>query len=473
MEKRWQILLVTSLGVFVASLDLFIVNIAFPEIAADFAGSSLSELSWILNAYAIVLAALLVPMGRLADRIGRKRMFLLGMATFTFASALCAVAPSVGALVGARVLQAAGAAMIMPSTLGLILPAFPAEKRAVAVGIWSAVGGVAAALGPPLGGLLVEADWRWIFLVNVPVGIGAMLAGRAILPEVREASRALRPDGVGALLLAAAIALLTAGIVQGPDWGWGDARVVGAFAGSAIGLLAFWWRSSHHAAPVIELEMLRVRPVAVANVASMVFFAGFAAMLLGAVLFLTEVWGYSIIRAGIAIAPGPLLAAVTAVPAGRLAARFGPRIPAVAGGVFFAAGFLWPLSFVDATSAYATAWLPGFMLGGIGVGLTLPSLPTAATAPLPPDRFATGTAVFAMSRQIGSAIGVAIFVALIGDAAGPALLGAMHDAWWFMFATGVGSAALALALPRTAADLLAVRQAPVDGAPPEVVGARA
>jgi EmrB/QacA subfamily drug resistance transporter len=460
MEKRWQILFITSLGVFIASLDLFIVNIGFPAIADDFSSASLGDLSWILNAYAIVFAALLVPAGRLADRIGRKRMFLLGLATFTTGSALCALAPSVGALVAARVLQAVGAAMIMPSTLGLILPAFPADKRAVAVGIWSAIGGVAAALGPPIGGLLVQVDWRWIFIVNVPIGIGALIAGRALLPEVREAGHQPRPDVISALVFAASIALLTAGIVEGPDWGWSDPRVIGAFVGAVLGVAAFVRRSAHHPAPVVELSLLRIRPVAVGNAAAMVFFAGFAAMLLGAVIFLTEVWGYSIVRAGLAIAPGPLVAAITAIPAGRIAARYGPRLPAVAGGLAFAAGFAWTLSFVGTEPAYASQWLPGFMLGGLGVGLTLPSLPTAATAPLPPSRFATGTAVFAMSRQIGSAIGVAIFVAIIGESTGRALYDAMRDAWWFTFAMGLGAAGLATALPGSAAELLAASITP-------------
>ena len=327
----------------------------------------------------------------------------------------------------------------------------------MAVGIWSAVGGVAAALGPPIGGLLVEGDWRWIFLVNIPVGIGAFVAARAFLPEIREPSGSARPDGISALVFAGSIALLTAGIVQGPEWGWGDARVIGAFVGAAVGLAGFVWRSSNHPAPVIELPLLRIRPVAVGNAAAMAFFAGFAAMLLGAVLFLTEVWGYSIVTAGLAIAPGPLTAAITAAPAGKLAARYGPRLPAVAGGLAFAASFAWCLAVIGAEPAYVTQWLPGFLLGGLGVGLTLPSLPTAATAPLPPSRFATGTAVFAMSRQIGSAIGVAIFIAIIGDATGPALLDAMRNAWWFTLGTGLAAAGLAMALPGTTADLLAAK----------------
>jgi MFS family permease len=195
-------------------------------------------------------------------------------------------------------------------------------------------------------------------------------------------------------------------------------------------------------------------------------------MLLAAVLFLTEVWGYSVLHAGLAIAPGPLAAAITAVPAGRLAALVGPRLPATAGALIFAAGFAWSLAFVGADPAYPSDWLPGFLLGGVGVGLVLPSLPTAATAALPPNRFATGTAVFAMSRQIGSAIGVAIFVAILGDAAGPALLDALRDSWWFILAAGLVAAGLSAALPGSAAELVAEidRSADLEGGGPLELG---
>src|SRR5438876_9837075 len=184
--QRTKVAAIVSVGVFVASLDLFIVNIAFPDIERDFHSTSLAGLSWILNAYAIVFAALLVPAGRWADRAGRKRAFLAGMALFTLSSAACAAAPSVGVLIGARVAQAGGAALLMPTSLGLLLPEFPPERRQVAVGIWAAVGGAAAAAGPLVGGLLVQASWRWVFLVNVPIGIVAIAAGVRTLREIRE-----------------------------------------------------------------------------------------------------------------------------------------------------------------------------------------------------------------------------------------------------------------------------------------------
>lgn len=444
MEQRWKVLLITSVGLFMASLDLFIVNIAFPDLARDFDGASLPSLSWVLNAYAIVFAALLVPAGRIADRVGRKRVFILGLLLFAAASGLCAVAPSLNVLIAARVLQAVGGAMMLPTTLGLILPAFPVEQRTLAIGIWSAVGGVAAALGPPIGGLLVQLSWRWIFVVNVPIGIVTAVVAARVLQEVREPEDG-RPDLLGAAELALGIGLLTLGIVKGPDWGWADPRDLACFTGAIALVVAFVVRSAHHHVPVIELPLLRVRSFALANLAAMVFFAGFGAMLLSGVLLLTEVWGYSALTAGFALSPGPLMAATFAIPSGRLGGRIGQRPVAAAGGLVFAASFAYILATVGSTPEYASTFLPGFMLGGAGVGMVLGTLPAAATASLPPTRFATGTAVFGMARQLGAAIGVAALVALLNDSTGGDLLAGLQRGWWFSLATGLGTAALALA----------------------------
>src|SRR5213080_1514209 len=200
LAHRWHVLIVVSLAVFMASLDLFIVNIAFPAIERDFGGTSLASLSWVLNAYAIVFAALLVPAGRTADRLGRKRSFIAGLVLFTLASALCAAAPNVELLVAARVLQAIGAASLFPTSLALLLPEFPAEQRRTAVSIWAAVGGVAAAAGPPIGGLLVQASWELVFLVNVPIGMTLLVFAVRTLSEAREPAGTPRPDLGGAAL---------------------------------------------------------------------------------------------------------------------------------------------------------------------------------------------------------------------------------------------------------------------------------
>jgi EmrB/QacA subfamily drug resistance transporter len=463
LDKRWKILLITSVGLFMASLDLFIVNLAFPSIAADFGGASISSLSWVLNAYAIVYAALLVPAGRVADRVGRKRVFLAGLLLFAVASAFCAAAPSVPFLVGARTAQAAGGSMMLPATLGLILPAFPPEQRAVAVGIWSAVGGVAAALGPAIGGVLLELSWHWIFLVNVPIGLATAFVAWRSLDEIREADVGPRPDGIGAVELALGIGLLTAGIVKGPDWGWGDVRTVGSFLAAVVLVAAFVLRSGRHPAPVLELPMLRVRSFSVANTAALVFFAGFGAMLLSSVLLLTEVWHYSVLHAGLGLMPGPLMAALFAAPAGRLGAKIGQPPVIAAGGLIFAAGFAINLSLLDSNPDYGS-FLPGFLLGGVGVGLVLGPLPAAATMSLPPDRFATGTAVFGMARQVGSAIGVAVLVALLADPAPSELFSHLQRGWVFALTTGVVAGALALAIGSPAEER---KEAEVEGLAPQ------
>jgi EmrB/QacA subfamily drug resistance transporter len=443
---RWRVWAIVSVGVFMASLDLFIVNIAFPGLQRDFSGTSLSDLSWVLNAYAIVFAALLVPAGRISDRAGRKRGFQVGLLLFTGASALCAAAPSAGVLVAARVVQAAGAAFLVPTSLGLLLPEFPASERATAVGAWAAVGGVAAAAGPPVGGLLVQASWRWVFLVNVPVGLATFAVAARALREYREEKGAPMPDLLGAAMLAAGIAALALGIVKGQDWGWGDARVLGSFAAAAALVPLFVWRSAHHRSPVVELEILRVRSFALANLGSFLFFAAFSAMLLAGVLFLTGPWHYSVLQAGLLLVPGPAFAALFSFPAGKLGDRFGQRAVGTPGALLFALGCAWWATRVGAPRDYAGEMLPGLIVTGIGVGLTIPSLSSAAAASLPPHRFATGIAVFGMSRQIGAALGVAVLIAILGT--GPIGVDAFTDGWTFMAFTSVAAALAMIALGR-------------------------
>jgi EmrB/QacA subfamily drug resistance transporter len=450
MSRRGRVAAIVSVGVFVASLDLFIVNIAFPDMERDFADTSLAGLSWVLNAYAIVFAALLVPAGRWADRVGRKRAFLGGLALFTVASAACAAAPSVGALVAARVIQAAGAALLMPASLGLLLPEFPPEKRGLAIGLWAAVGGTAAAAGPVIGGLLVELSWRWVFVVNLPVGIAAIVAGARVLQERREEGAA-QPDTLGAAVLTGAVGTLIAGIVQGPDWGWTSGRVIALFAAAAALTAIFVLRSARHPVPVVEPELLRVRAFAAANVASVLFFVGFAAMLLGSVLFLTQVWGETALGAGLKIAPGPATAAVFAVAGGVLSGKIGPRAVGAIGAALFALGGVWWATHLGATPHYAADYLPGMLVGGAGVGFVNPALAGAATAQLPPARLSTGSAVQTMSRQIGSALGVALLVAVIGTPSPAEAVGAFENAWWMMVAAAAGAGAAFVAVGPLAA----------------------
>ena len=429
--------LIVLTGVFLSSLDLFIVNIAFPSISATYHGESLSSISWVLSAYTIVFAAALVPAGRWADRAGRKRAFLLGLGIFTAASALCAVAPTLGVLVAARVVQALGGALMLPTSLGLLLPAFGPARKGAAIGLWSAVGGAAAAFGPPIGGLLVQASWRWVFLVNLPFSVVALVFGVRLLHEVRD-PEARRADLLGAGLLSVAVASLVAGIVEGHDWGWTSARILGVFAVAVASGAWLVARSRHHPSPVIEPAVIRHRAVALADVSSLVFFGGFGALVLGGVLFLTGVWHESVLRAGFMIAPGPLVAGLTAFPGGVLGARFGHRAVGTVGSLLFAAGGVFWVTHLGTSPDWLGAYLPGSVLTGVGVGLMLPSLGGAATAPLPPERFATGTALYAMTRQIGVALGVASLVAILGTTTGPDLT-AFHHAWIFMIACSLAA----------------------------------
>src|SRR3954462_2444404 len=341
MQRKWQVPLVTSVAVFMSFLDVTIVNIAFPDIRASFPETSLSDLSWIVNGSHIVLPALLVPAGRLADRTGRRGTFIAGMVTFLAASVAAGLAPTVEVLIAARVVQAAGAAALVPTSLALLLPEFTLQQRATATGIWGAMGAIAAAVGPSLGGVLVDAaGWRWVFFVNLAIGLPALVPARPLLREAGGPNPGPMPDAVGVGLLVAGVALVSLGIVKGQEWGWGGGRVVGVLGTGVALLLLFARRSSRHPAPVIEPALFRVRSFAVANAGAFAFALGFYAFLLGNVLFLTGVWHYSVLTAGFALTPGPLMAAVGALVGGRLADRFGQRVVALPGGLLFGIGCL-------------------------------------------------------------------------------------------------------------------------------------
>ena len=409
------ILLVVSAAVFLASLDLFIVNIAFPAIGEDFS-SDAAGLSWVLNAYTITFAALLAPAGRTADRIGRKRVFLIGLLVFVVASVGCATAWNVGSLTGFRILQAVGAALLTSTSLALLLHSFPPAKRAQAIAVWSAIGGIAAAMGPPVGGLLVEASWRWVFLVNAPVGIAALAVGLRVLPESRDQSENRRPDVVGTALLIAGVALLAWVAVEAPDHGWLSAVTLGRTAVAVLLIAAAVARAARTPrtlVPVLPLPLLRTRTYALTCFAGLAFFMAFGAMLLGNVLWLTGGWGMSALEAGLLLVPGPTMAALFAMPGGRLGARFGCGQIAAVGMTLFAVGTLWWLWRVEPEQEYLTAMLPGLLITGIGVGLTITNLSAAVSSTLPPAVLATGTATFAAARQLGATFGVALLLGLV------------------------------------------------------------
>lgn len=443
--RKWTVLIVLAAVAFMAQLDLFIVNIAVPAMGRSFHGTSLSSLSWVLNAYAIVFGALLVPAGRLADHYGRRRFLLGGVMVFTGGSVICAVAPSLGVLVAGRMIQAVGAAAIVPTSLGLLLPVFPPRQHNLVVGAWAGVAAVAASLGAPLGGLLVAVDWRWIFIVNLPLGLFTVLLGRRVLPEVQAHAGARLPDPVSTLSLLTAVTLLIFATVQGPRWGWSSVPVAGLFAAAVLAGGVTVRRAIGHPHAVVEARLFESREFTTAVVSLFLFFVAFAVFLLITVLFLQDMWHYSALRAGLAIAPGPLMAAVCAINSGRIVRHFGRALPAIAGAASVAFSALFWLLAAPAHPAYLTGFLPGLILGGIGAGLTQAPL-FAAASTLPVDRATTGSAVLNMARQVGSAVGVAALVALLAGQH-PDRLTLFHRGW-----------SLELAAAAAACLLMAVRR---------------
>lgn len=437
--RRTAVFSVTAIAAFMASLDLSIVNVAFPALERSFPRAGQAQLAWVITAYAIVFASLLVTAGRTADRLGRRRLFFIGLAVFTAGSALCGLAPGLLVLVAGRVAQGAGAALLLPASLGLLLEAFSQESRSQAVALWAGVGALAVATGPSLGAALISSGgWRWAFFVNLPVGAGAALLGRRVLPADVARPAEGSSDYPGIVLVTASLAGAVLAISQGSDWGWTDLRVLFA-GGAALGLgYLFVRRCAVHPAPVLDLGLFRHRSFSVANAATLVYAMGFFSMLLGNILFLTGEWHYSILRAGLAVTPGPLVVAAVSGPAGRVAARRGFRPVLVVGFAVFALGLSLYATRVGIRPDYLGTWLPATLVGGLGIGLTFPVLGAAAVASLAPDRFAVGSAVNQTARQVGGALGVAVLVAILGPTRSPlGALGPFRHLWEFAAAMAV------------------------------------
>jgi EmrB/QacA subfamily drug resistance transporter len=446
--------LVVVLAVFMTNLDLWIVNVALPAMGADFSSgghpASLGSLSWVLNAYAITLAALLVVLGRIGDRIGQRPVFLAGVVVFSLASLGCALAPSLWVLVVARVVQAIGAAAQLPTSLALLLAAVPAERRTRATRGWAAVGGLAAAAGPVLGGLLVEVDWRWVFVVNVPIGAATLAAGLAVLPRPAARETGKLPDVWGAVLVTVAVAALSGALVQAPDWGWAAPRTLGLLVLAVLAGAWFWRRSGRHQAPLLELHLLRLPRFGTANAGTLVFGTGFAIMLLSNVLWCQDVWQWSALRTGLALVPGPALVPIVTVLTARAAHRFGHGPLIAVGGVLFSGGMLWRVGFVSASPDYVRDLLPSILLGGAGVGFALGTLVAAGVQSLPGDRAATGSALVNSVRQVSSTVGVAVLVTIVGSRVTASSVGDFRLAWSLAAGLALATAALGVQLARTA-----------------------
>jgi EmrB/QacA subfamily drug resistance transporter len=435
--------IVVSVAAFLASLDLFIVNIAFPEIRSVFGNADLGAMSWILNGYTVVFAAFLNPAGRLGDRYGHRRIFLWGLAVFTVGSAACGLSSSFPMLVACRVVQAVGAAMLMPSSLALLLAAVPAARRAAAVSTWSAVGAMAAALGPPLGGLLVEVSWRWIFFVNAPLGLLALAAGPVILAKTTTTGAGV-PDLFGAVCVVLGIGALVWALIEFPAPGSSAAKVAVA-AVFAVGAMAVAiWRSARHPVPALDLAAVRVLPMWSSCLALLVFSAAFGAMLLGSVMFLTTVWGLGPAAAGLCLSPGPIVVVLVSLTlAGRLIGRFGIGTVAAAGAAIYVAGIVIWLCRIGSQPDYVADFLPGQLFTGAGVGLVIPSLSAVTGLALPAQRWGAGSALTNTARQLGTVLGTAVLTVIYQP--GIDLVSIRHG-WEFTIAAAAAAALIAAGL---------------------------
>ena len=418
-HSPWPVFWVSSIAVFLVSLDTTMLYAAFGAMRVSFADASAADLSWVLNGYTVVYAAMLIPAGGLADTHGRKRIFMIGVTLFLAASAACGLSGSVEALIAARVLQAIGAALLTPASLSMVLAAFPQNRRAVAVSLWGAVGALAAAIGPSLGSFVIATvGWPWAFFINLPLGALSIWKGASILKEARLPAevdgRRRHVDAVGMALLIVAVGAITLAIVEfeSPKW-TSTALTIAALGGViALGLFVAWARVAK--APLVHLSLFANRTYAFVNLATFSFGMAFSMMFFAFFFYMRGIWHYTLPQAGLAITPGPLLVMPVAILSGRLAAKFGHRPLLVGGALVYAASGLWFLTVPGLEPHYLARWLPGLMLSGIGVGMTLPSLAAAAVNRLPADQYAVGSAVNQATRQIGSVLGVAITVLLLG-----------------------------------------------------------
>lgn len=412
----WGVFAIASGAVFLVSVDTSIAVAAYPALRAAFADTLATTLAWVLTAYTILYAALLVPAGRLVDLYGAKRLFLLGVAIFMLASAACGLAPDIASLVGARVVQAIGGALLTPASLTLVLGAFPASKRSSMIGLWSAAGALGAAVGPGAGAILIEvATWRAAFLVNLPVGIFILYYARRQLPLLAGGDTGKKLDIIGVFLIASGIALLVYGVMQMETESPTSPAVwtPAAFGMSMLAGYVIWARGRTD--PAIDMSLFADRTYALVTAASFIFGVAFSMMFLTSFLFLIGIWDFSQGLTGLAVTPGPLVVIAVAMMSGRLVARIGHRAVLITGGLLYSVTQMWIALNVTATPEWLTFWFPLQLIGGASVGLLLVGLSGAAVAGLAPTRFGVGGAVNNATRQLGGVFGTTLAVLLVGQ----------------------------------------------------------
>lgn len=417
LSRPYQVLSLTAIATFLVSLDVSIVVVARGKIEETFGHDQANILAWVFSAYSIAYAAGLLTAGRFADVFGRKRSFLRGLIIFSVGSVLCGFAPSAMTLVLARVIQAVGGAQLTPASIALVLPEFPVEKRTQAIAIWGSVGGLAAAIGPSAGGVLVDWwGWRSLFFVNVPFCIFTVLVGRKILHESKDENAHRKVDYPSVLLGFSGVALIVLAISQSEEWGFIDARS-GIAMGLGLVLVAGFVRRCQVAqSPLLDLSLFKLPFVVAANLSGVLFSVGFIGMWLLNTTWLQQVWNYSVVKSGLATFAGPAMAAFIAPFAGKYAMRWGHARVLFLGSILLSFGTLMMTNFITTEPSFVTHYLPWMLLTGMGVGLCISTLSSAATAFLPPTKFAMGSALNTTTRQIGTALGSAVSLTVAAPA---------------------------------------------------------
>jgi EmrB/QacA subfamily drug resistance transporter len=424
MTRRWKILILVSIGDFMAYLDAPVVSVAFPSIQKSYGHTSPATLAWVLDAYFIGFAAFLVIAGKLADRLGRRKLFIAGLWLLAGASLACAVAPSVGVLIAARTLQAVGAAFVIPGGLGLMLAEFDTTERKTAIGIIAAIVGLGVAASPTVGGVVVDLlSWRWIFYIGMGVVLCAAIFAYFLLErEAPVNNGAELPDRVGGVVQTVSLTLIVLAILKRSEWGTTDVRTLAALIVGLVAFGLFVHRSFTHRSPLIDVDLFRNGTFAVANLSVLVFSIGFFAATITSVFFMEGVWHYSVLQAGLTFAPGAAMAAVVSGLAGKLAERYGSWTISAPGCAIAGVGLILIATRTDQTPAFATEWVPGQLVYSVGVGLALTGLVGAALTSVPADQFALGSGVNAAIRQVGGALGVAVAIATVTNIFGGKVL---------------------------------------------------
>ncbi len=418
-NRKWLTLAAVSFGLFMIMLDNTIVNVALPSIQTSL-GLKVSELEWVVTGYALTFGALMLTGGKLADLFGRRLIFVVGLAVFTASSLACGLANGAEMLIGARVVQGVGAALMNPATLSIITVTFPPRQRGTAIGIWAGVSALALAIGPLVGGLITQhINWNWIFYINVPVGLLAIVAAFLFIDESRDTSHEQRPDLPGLFTSALGLFALSYGLIEANAYGWTSPRILTAFAIAAVSLVAFVLLEMHQRLPMLDLSLFKNRGFAGANSVMLLIGLAMFGVFFYVSLYVQQILGYSPTQAGASFLPWTVLIILLAPLAGKLSDRHGPRY-FVGGGMIVLAG---SLSVFARLGTDATFWnlLPGMVLGGIGMAAAMAPVTAAAMSSVRPDKAGVGSAVLNSARQVGGSLGIAIMGAIVAAGATSAL----------------------------------------------------